>query len=143
MAAINFFSEKVRYKLSNPKKTTSWIKSVIKKEGARLNSLNYIFCSDEYLREVNIQFLNHKTYTDIITFNYNPSEKEIEGEIYISIDRVRENAETFETSLKTELHRVIIHGVLHLIGYNDKSKREKSLMREKEDTYLSLLKNSK
>jgi probable rRNA maturation factor len=90
MAAINFFTEKIRFKLTNSKRTTSWIKSVIKKEGAKLNSLNYIFCSDEYLRGVNIQYLNHKTFTDIITFNYNPSEDEIEGEIYISIDRVRE-----------------------------------------------------
>jgi probable rRNA maturation factor len=143
MAAINFFSEKTRFKLANPKKTTSWIKSVIKKEKSRLVSLNYIFCSDEYLREVNIQYLKHKTYTDIITFNYNPSENEIEGEVYISIDRVRENAETFKTDFKTELHRVIIHGVLHLIGFNDKTKTDKALMREKEDTYLSLLHKSK
>ena len=143
MAAINYFSEKIRFKLANSKRTTSWIKSVIKKEGAKINSLNYIFCSDDYLREVNIQYLNHKTFTDIITFNYNPTEREIEGEIYISVDRVRENAETFKTDFKIELHRVIIHGVLHLLGFNDKTKTEKSLMREKEDTYLSLLNNSK
>jgi probable rRNA maturation factor len=143
MPAINFFSEQIRFKLSNPKKTTSWIKSVIKKEGCRLNSLNYVFCSDEYLKEINIQYLRHKTYTDIITFNYNPAEGVVEGEIYISVDRVRENAKTFKTDFQTELHRVIIHGVLHLIGFNDKSKSEKALMREKEDSYLSLLKVSK
>jgi rRNA maturation RNase YbeY len=143
MPVVNFFSEQTRFKLSNPRKTVSWIKSVIKKEGCVLNSLNYVFCSDEYLKQINIQFLNHGTYTDIITFNYNPSEVEIEGEIYISIDRVRENAKTFETSFQTELHRVIIHGVLHLIGFNDKSKTEKATMREKEDSYLSLLKVSK
>ena len=143
MPAINFFSDKTRFKLSNPKKTTSWIKSVIKKEGGKLNSLNYIFCSDDYLRQINIQYLNHKTYTDIITFNYNPAKGEIEGEIYISVDRVKENAKTFESNFQTELHRVIIHGVLHLIGFNDKSKTEKALMREKEDSYLSLLKISK
>ncbi len=143
MAAINFFSEKIRFRLSNPKKTISWVKSVIKKEGASLDSLNYIFCSDEYLRALNIQYLNHKTYTDIITFNYNPSKKEIEGEIYISVDRVRENADKFKTEFKTELNRVIIHGVLHLIGFNDKTKTEKSIMREKEDSYLSLLKEPK
>ncbi len=143
MASINFFSEKIRFKLKDPKKTISWIKSVIKKEGATLTSLNYIFCSDEYLKEVNIQYLNHKSYTDIITFNYNPSEKELDGEIYISVDRVRENAETFKTDFKPELNRVIIHGVLHLIGFNDKTKTEKSIMREKEDSYLSLLNNSK
>ena len=142
MPSINFFSEQIRFKLSNPRKTTSWIKSAIKKEGCVLNSLNYIFCSDEYLKQINVQFLNHKTYTDIITFNFNPTEGEIEGEIYISIDRVRENAKTFETSFQTELHRVIIHGVLHLIGFNDKSKTEKATMRKKEDSYLSLLKLS-
>lgn len=143
MPAINFFSEQIRFKLSNPKKTTSWIKSAIKKEGSKLNSLNYIFCSDEYLKQINIQYLNHKTYTDIITFNYNPAKGEIEGEIYISVDRVKENAKTFKSDFQTELHRVIIHGVLHLIGFNDKSKTEKALMREKEDSYLSLLKVSK
>lgn len=140
MAGINYFSQKPRFKLQNPKKTTVWIKKTIEKENASLVSLNYIFCTDEYLREINIQFLKHKTLTDIITFNYNPSETEIEGEIYISIDRVRENAEIFKTDFPTELNRVMIHGVLHLLGYNDKSKVEKQTMREKEDSYLSLRK---
>lgn len=140
MADINYFSQKPRFKLQDPKKVSSWIKKTIKKEGALLISLNYIFCTDEYLREINIQFLRHKTFTDIITFNYNPSETEIEGEIYISIDRVRENAKTYKTDFLAELNRVMIHGVLHLLGYNDKSKSEKKSMREKEDSYLSLLK---
>jgi probable rRNA maturation factor len=143
MPSIIFFSEKTRFKLVNTKRTASWVKSVIKREGAILNSINYIFCSDEYLREINVQYLGHKTYTDIITFNNNPSEGELEGEIYISIDRVRENAKIFKTDFQTELHRVIIHGILHLIGFNDKTKREKTLMREKEDAYLSLLNISK
>ena len=141
--ALFFFAEKTRFKLSNPRKTTSWIKAVIKKEGKKLSSLNYIFCTDEYLKEINIQYLNHKTYTDIITFNYNPSPKEIEGDIYISIDRVRDNAKIFKTDFQLELHRVLIHGVLHLLGFNDKSKSEKAVMREKEDTYLSLRNKSK
>lgn len=140
MASINFFSQKPRFKLSNPKKTSSWIKKTIDKEGAKLISLNYIFCSDEYLADINVQFLKHNTLTDIITFNYNPSKTEIEGEIYISVDRVRENAQTFETDFQTELNRVIIHGVLHLLGYNDKNKSQKKAMREKEDSYLSLRK---
>lgn len=140
MASINYFSQKPRFKLKNPVKTSFWIKKTVKSEGATLISLNYIFCTDEYLKEINIQFLDHKTYTDIITFNYNPSETEIEGEIYISIDRVRENAETYNTDFPTELNRVMIHGVLHLLGYNDKTKSEKKAMREKEDSYLSLLK---
>lgn len=140
MAGINYFSQKPRFKLQNSVKTSSWIKKTIQKEGAKLISLNYIFCTDDYLREINIQFLKHKTFTDIITFNYNPSETEIEGEIYISIDRVRENAKTYKTDFPSELNRVMIHGVLHLLGYNDKSKSEKATMREKEDSYLSLLK---
>ncbi len=143
MPPILFFSEKIRFRLANPKKTASWVKSVIKKEGAILSSINYIFCSDEYLKEINTQYLGHETFTDIVTFNYNPSEGVLEGEVYISIDRIRENAVTFKSDFPMELHRVIIHGVLHLIGFNDKTKREKSLMREKEDTYLSLLNISK
>jgi len=143
MPAILFFSEKIRFKLSDSKKTASWIKSVIKKEGAKLQSINYIFCSDEYLKEINTKYLGHKTYTDIITFNFNPSVVDLEGEIYISIDRVRENAKTFKSDFQEELHRVIIHGVLHLIGFTDKSKSEKAFMREKEDTYLSLRGRSK
>ena len=137
MAAIQFFSEQIQFKVPNPRKTTSWIKSSILKEKATLKSLNYIFCNDEYLRTLNIQYLNHKTFTDIITFNYG-STKSIEGEIYISIDRIKENAEKFTVDFNTELRRVIIHGVLHLLGYNDKSKTEKALMRKKEDSYLSL-----
>lgn len=140
MAGINYFSQKPRFKLKNPVKTSTWIRKVIKNEGKSLRSLNYVFCTDEYLREMNIQFLKHRTYTDIITFNYNPSKMEIEGEIYISVDRVRENAETFQTDFPTELNRVIIHGVLHLLGFNDKTKAEKTAMREKEDACLSLLK---
>ena len=140
MAGINYFSQKPRFKLKNSVKTSTWIRRVIKNEGKSLRSLNYVFCTDEYLRDMNIQFLKHRTYTDIITFNYNPSKMEIEGEIYISVDRVRENAETFQTDFPTELNRVIIHGVLHLLGFNDKTKAEKTAMREKEDACLSLLK---
>jgi len=140
MATIHFFSEKIRFKLSHPTKTASWIKYVVKKEGASLKYLNYIFCSDDYLKEINIQFLKHRTYTDIVTFNYNLPKDPIEGEIFISIDRVKENSQKFKSEFETELHRVIIHGVLHLIGFNDKSRTEKLLMREKEDTYLSLRK---
>jgi probable rRNA maturation factor len=141
--AIHFFSEEVKFKLSGQKKSIAWLKAAIRKEGGKVLSLNYIFCSDEYLKKINIEYLNHHTYTDIITFDYNPSEKEIDGEIYISIDRVRENADSFKTRFQTELHRVMIHGVLHLLGFKDKSKSEKALMREKEDTYLSLLHKSR
>jgi len=138
MASINFFSEKIRFKLAHPKKTASWIKSVAKAEGAPIKSINYIFCNDEYLREINIRYLKHRTYTDIVTFNYGQPTEPLEGDIFISIDRVKENALKFNADFDNELHRVIIHGVLHLIGFNDKSKTEKLAMREKEDTYLSL-----
>jgi rRNA maturation RNase YbeY len=138
MSSIRFFSEEITFKLKNPRKTAHWVKSVIKKERRELAGLNYIFCADEYLRHINKQFLGNNTYTDIVTFNYNPSPTELEGEIYISIDRVTENAKTFSSDFESELHRVIIHGVLHLIGYKDKTKSEKALMRKKEDSYLSL-----
>ncbi len=140
MASINYFSQKPRFKLQNPKKISPWIKRAVEKGRASIISLNYIFCTEEYLRGINIQFLKHKTFTDIVTFNYNPSDTEIEGEIYISIDRVRENAEIYKTDFTTELNRVMIHGVLHLLGYNDKTRAEKGEMREKEDSYLSLRK---
>jgi len=137
MAQIQFFSEEIKFTVPNPRKTTAWIKAAIKKEKANLESINYIFCSDDFLRAMNIQYLKHQTYTDIITFNYG-SDGVIEGDIYISIDRIKENAEKFSVDFNSELRRVIIHGVLHLLGYNDKSKTEKALMRKKEDSYLSL-----
>ena len=135
--AIHFFSEQTRFSVPKPKKTISWIKSVAQAEGANLEAVNYIFCPDEYLREINVQYLNHDTYTDIVTFNYGSNDT-IEGDIFISLDRVKDNAEKFGTDFDTELRRVMVHGVLHLMGYNDKSKTEKKLMREKEDSYLSL-----
>lgn len=135
---IRFFSEKTRFKLPHPIKTSRWIKNIIASEGYSLNDLNYIFCSDEYLLEMNLSFLNHNTLTDIITFDHSSKKKTVEGEIYISIDRVKENAKTFEVDFDTELHRVLIHGVLHLIGYKDKTKAQKNQMRKKEEACLSL-----
>lgn len=138
MPAINFFSEDVDFKLKHPRKTSNWIKESILKEKRILQGLNYIFCSDEYLLQMNLEYLNHKTLTDIITFDNSEIPKHIEGDIFISIDRVEENANKFETSFEEELHRVLIHGVLHLIGYGDKDAASKARMRKKEDTYLSL-----
>jgi rRNA maturation RNase YbeY len=139
MLPINFFSEKVRFKLPAPQKTRSWIKKVIDQEGRELGSLNIIFCSDSYLLKLNQDHLNHDTLTDIITFDYTEGPKSpLSGDIFISIHRVRENASKFDNSFDAELHRVIIHGVLHLLGYTDKSKSQKSTMRIKEDAYLSL-----
>jgi len=100
--------------------------------------LNCVFCSDKYLVKLNNQYLKHNTLTDILTFDYSTDPESIHGEIYISIQRVKENAARFNESFDEELHRVIIHGVLHLTGYNDKSTTDKALMREKEEAYLSL-----
>ncbi len=137
MATIHFFSEEIDFQLKKPAKSKQWIKSVIKAEGCELESLNFIFCSDDYLLSKNIEYLNHHTLTDIITFDTRESES-IEGDIFISIERVMDNAEKLGIQFQDELDRVIIHGVLHLIGYSDKGNEQKKLMREKEDSYLSL-----
>lgn len=117
---------------------TSWINSVCSKEDHALEHLSIIICSDEFLLNMNRDHLNHDYYTDIITFDLSEESDLIEGELYISIDRIRENASTLSISEIDELHRVIIHGVLHLIGYTDKTEKEKKIMRSKEDASLSL-----
>ena len=136
--AILFFTEGIQFALPHPRSTTSWIRNSIKKEKRKLSRLSFIFCSDEYLLKLNIQYLRHKTLTDILTFDYSEDRKAINGEVYISIDRVKENAIKYKTNIDEELHRVIIHGVLHLIGYSDKARQDKSKMQEKEEAYLSL-----
>ena len=136
---INFFYEDISFRLSQPENTQKWIAEIIRSEAYHLKELNYIFCSDPYLHKINLEYLNHDTYTDIITFDHRETEKaEIQGEIYISIDRVTENANTYNKPFKQELHRVIIHGVLHLLGYQDLSEAEKKEMRKKEEACLSL-----
>jgi len=116
----------------------SFLPSLFKKEKKHLAELRYIFCSDDYLLEINKQYLKHNYYTDIITFDLSEGDKPINAEIYISVDRVRDNARSFGNTLKNELHRVIFHGALHLCGYKDKSKQDEELMRRKEDQYLKL-----
>jgi probable rRNA maturation factor len=138
MPQIRFFSEGITFKLAHPRKTSSWIKTVIEREKHTLEDLNYIFCSDEALLQINIDYLNHDTFTDIVTFDNSAEEDIIEGDIFISIPRVRENSTKFKTSFQEELNRVMVHGVLHLCGYKDKTAEQKKLMRKKEDTYLSL-----
>jgi rRNA maturation RNase YbeY len=140
MARINFFVEDIDFKLPFPRKTSNWIKSVVHKEKKQIKELNYIFCSDEHLRQINLTYLKHKTYTDIVTFDNTEDESVLEGDIFISIDRVKENAKKFDTLFLDELNRVMIHGALHLIGYSDKSVKAKTLMRKKEDACLSLRK---
>lgn len=115
-----------------------WLKSVILSEGKKFGDIQYILCDDEHLLEINRTYLNHDTFTDIITFSTTNSDDIISGEIYISVDRVTENSETHSVSYNDELSRVMVHGILHLIGYNDHSDSEKKLMRSKEDYYLHL-----
>ena len=115
-----------------------FLPSIFKREKKSLTELQYIFCSDDYLLEINKQYLDHDYYTDIITFDLSEPGQPINAEIYISIDRVRDNARSFGTSLKKELHRVIFHGALHLCGYRDKNRQEEQLMRKMEDEYLAL-----
>jgi probable rRNA maturation factor len=136
--AIHFFFEDVDLHFSSIRKTKSWLKSVIHAEGKVLKELNYIFCSDHFLSAINLQYLNHSTLTDIITFDTSEDNESVEGEIYISVDRVRENAVKFNVTFDRELQRVMVHGVLHLLGYSDKTSQQKKIMRKKEDAYLSL-----
>jgi probable rRNA maturation factor len=138
MAVINYFTEGIRFQLEHPRKTASWIKKVILSEKATPQSINFIFCSDKVLLQRNLEYLNHSTLTDIITFDNSEVKGEIEGDIFISIDRVKENALKFGQSFDQELHRVLIHGVLHLLGYDDKSPKQKEAIRKKEDACLSL-----
>jgi len=140
MASVNFFTEDIDFKIPFPRKTSVWIQAAIKKEKKKLKELNYIFCSDEHLRQINIEYLSHKTYTDIVTFDSSEQKGVIEGDVFISVERIAENAEKFKTRFIDELNRVIIHGVLHLVGYSDKTPEGKLLMRKKEDAYLSLRK---
>ena len=136
MPAIHFFEEDITYKLKHKTPVRQWITETINAEGFKLKELNYIFCSDNYLLQINQQYLNHDTYTDIITFDNSENEASIVGDIFISIDRIRENAAKFNHSETDELHRVIVHGALHLLGYKDKTPAAKQKMTEKEDFYL-------
>ncbi|MGN7987321.1 rRNA maturation RNase YbeY [Pedobacter sp. 22226] len=136
MPAISFFTESVSYNLPQKLKIKKWIKATIEKEGYKLQELNFIFCNDEYLLGINQQYLNHDTYTDIITFDNSDEEKQIVSDIFISIERVKENAKTFKTSEFDEVCRIMIHGTLHLLGYKDKGKAAKTLMTQKEDEHL-------
>jgi len=119
--------------------TTKWLENVISKENFIVGDIGYIFCDDQFLLDINRRFLQHDTFTDTITFPTSENHKIISGEIYISVERVKENAEKNRTSFEEEIHRVIVHGILHLIGYGDKGDDEKLVMREKEDYYLSFL----
>jgi rRNA maturation RNase YbeY len=135
---IQFFSEDISFTLKEKNKVRNWIRQTVQSEGKKLKELNFIFCSDNYLLEINQQYLKHDTFTDIVTFDNSESSEIIIGDIFISIDRIKENANRYKVSEKDELHRVIIHGTLHLLGYKDKTKAHKTLMTSKEDQYLLL-----
>lgn len=134
---IHFFTEDISYTLKQKSLIRNWIRETIINEGYKLRELNFIFCTDEYLLSINQQYLQHDTFTDIITFDNSDKKTDISGDIFISLDRVRENALNFKVNEKDELHRVMIHGTLHLLGYPDKDKAAKAVMTEKENYYLS------
>jgi rRNA maturation RNase YbeY len=136
---VRFFYEETKCKIEHPRKTVRWIIESARREKRSILDVNYIFCSDRYLLRLNQDFLSHNTLTDIITFDYSAGE-DISGEIYISLERVKENSLQFNSAFQDELLRVIIHGILHLVGYNDKKTSEVSIMRKKEEAYLSLWK---
>ncbi|MBU3820627.1 rRNA maturation RNase YbeY [Flavobacteriaceae bacterium XHP0103] len=129
------FNYETEFSLNNEKALADWISSVIQAEGCKEEEVNYIFCDDEYLYNLNVEFLKHDTLTDIISFDYSLG-KNIQGDVFISVERVQENANEFNVSFDEELRRVMVHGVLHYCGYKDKSEAEEKLMREKENLYL-------
>lgn len=136
--AIYFFSEEINFELKEKLNRKRWLKNIATKAGFNIRELNYVFCSDEYLYQINLEYLNHETYTDIITFDNSEKEFDLSGDIFISIDRVNENAKTHNQEIETELSRVLAHGLLHLMGYKDKTKEESTLMRQKEEESISL-----
>lgn|SRR5690606_23353171 len=138
--AINFFQEDIRFNLSNKSKIKKWIKTLSGEEGFKISELNYIFCSDEYLHTINVDYLNHDNYTDIITFDNSDEDHILEGDIFISIDRVKDNANEGQQEFLDELLRVLSHGLYHLCGYKDKTEQEISTMRFKEDIAISKFK---
>jgi len=136
---VTFFAEDIDFTLENESMIAEWLENVAADEEKSIVGLNYIFCSDSYLHDMNLEYLKHDTFTDIITFDMSENKAEIEGDIFVSIERVSENASSFKSELNAELNRVLVHGLLHLIGYNDKTENEVLVMRKKEDASLSLL----
>ncbi len=134
---VYFFSEDISFNLKQKTKIRAWLNETVKAEGHRLKQLNFIFCSDRYLLSINQQYLNHDTYTDIVTFDNSENEDDIVGDVFVSIERVKENSSLYKVLETDELHRVMIHGTLHLLGYPDKGSEAKAVMTEKENTYLA------
>ena len=136
---ILFFYEKIQFKLQEESKIATWLISCAKEEKQEIALVNCIFCDDDYLLEINKQYLKHDYYTDIITFDYTEENDQISGDVFISVDRAMENSKTFTQDLNIEINRLLIHGLLHLMGYKDKQPEDKRLMTSKEDHYLALI----
>ena len=134
---VHFFSHDIPTRLKNTANLKHFIEFIFKKELQNLGSINYIFCSDRAILEINTKYLNHDFYTDVITFDLSQDNKAISAEVYISIERIRDNAKQLGLSIKSELHRVLFHAALHLCGYNDKKKKDKEIMRKKESELLA------
>ena len=130
------FNYETDFILEHEAQFSAWISKAIQEESCKEGEINYIFCSDDYLHKINVDFLDHDTLTDIISFDYSVG-KELHGDIYISVDRVKENADDFKVSFEDEISRVMIHGVLHYCGYKDKTNKDQEVMTAKEDYYLS------
>lgn len=135
---ISFHYLTTAFSFPHRRQLKAFLLQQLKKEGKTVAAINYIFCNDAYLLEINLQYLNHATYTDIITFELSEPGQPLVADIYISVERVKENARIFHSSFRQELHRVIFHGILHLTGYKDKTKADAAVMRAKEEAYLSL-----
>lgn len=137
--SIYYFSEEISFKLRQKRKITTWLQAVIQQEYYILDHLNFIFCCDLYLHAKNKAYLGHDTLTDVITFDYATSAKTVLGDVYISMDRVRENAKRYKRKVLEELYTVMVHGLLHLLTYGDQTAEEKMVMREKESFFLNQL----
>ena len=138
---VRYYCEDIKFLFKNKLANNRWLKMVAGSEIKTLGDISIIFCSDNYILDVNIRYLHHDYFTDVITFDYCEGDK-LSGDLFISIDSVRENAIEFGTEFDEELHRVIVHGLLHLIGYDDHNPEDQKVMREKEDYYLSLRGNA-
>tara|TARA_Y100000768_G_scaffold6306_1_gene4415 strand:+ start:695 stop:1123 length:429 start_codon:yes stop_codon:yes gene_type:complete len=142
MYLTNFFSEGKTHKIKNAQKIRKVIKTICLDHKIKLGFMNCIFCSDEHLLKINIKYLKHDYYTDIITFDFSEDKDKLEGDLYISVDRITENTKLYKTTKELEIVRLIAHGCLHLIGYSDKTEKEKKRMRSLENKYISLYKKS-
>jgi probable rRNA maturation factor len=138
-SSFQFFSEGISFQLAKKPLIRKWLNQVVRSEKKNAGTVNFIFCDDDFLLRLNKQYLKHNTFTDIITFPYEDIQKTVSGDIYISITRISENSTKFHQTFNQELSRVMVHGVLHLLGYHDKTKAEKTEMKAKEDQYLSYL----